>query len=43
MLCHYINQYTPGKLPHMQSHTQHMHTHLLDSSYVSKVIKEDYK
>jgi len=42
MLCHYINQYASGK-QHMQSHKQRIRTHLVDGSYVSKVIEEDYK
>ena len=39
MLCHYINQYAPGKRPHMQR----IRTHLVDGSYVSEVIEEDYR
>ena len=43
MLCHYINQYALDEQPHTQSHTQRIRTHLVEGSYVSKVIEEDYR
>ena len=39
MLCHYINQYAPGKRPHMQC----ICTYLVDGGYVSTATEEDYK
>jgi len=45
MPCHYINQYAPGERPHTQPHTQsrtqRIRTHLVDGSYIPKVIEED--